>query len=67
MAEPISVNQLKAYRQAVETRGVVGAVEVYAELYSQGYTYAGWALPLVTQLAGKRIINGRMNSSNRGR
>lgn len=44
MAEPISVNQLKAYRQAVETRGVVGVVEVYAELYSQGYTYAGWAL-----------------------
>jgi len=39
----ITTAQLQQYRQAIENGGASAAAQVYAELYAQGYNYAGWA------------------------
>lgn len=41
--QKVSSQELQQYREAIHTRGVAGAIEVYAALQEKGYTYAGWA------------------------
>ncbi|MCA3239488.1 MAG: hypothetical protein ING32_15140, partial [Curvibacter sp.] len=43
MPNAITTAQLQQYRQAIENGGASAAAQVYAELYAQGYNYAGWA------------------------
>ncbi|WCM96766.1 hypothetical protein M5C96_20475 [Acidovorax sp. GBBC 1281] len=44
----LTVSQLTSYRSAINAGGVSAAREVYSDLYSQGYNYAGWALGVAT-------------------
>ena len=39
--QKVSSQELQQYREAIHTRGVAGAIEVYAALQEKGYTYAG--------------------------
>ena len=41
--QKVSSQELQQYREVIHTRGVAGAIEVYAALQEKGYTYAGWA------------------------
>ncbi len=43
MPNAITTAQLQQYKQAIENGGASAAAQVYAELYAQGYNYAGWA------------------------
>jgi hypothetical protein len=43
MPQQLTKEQLNNYRKIIENGGVNGAIQVYSELLTKGYNYAGWA------------------------
>ena len=43
MPQQLTKEQLNNYRKIMENGGVNGAIQVYSELLTKGYNYAGWA------------------------
>ncbi|WP_373823986.1 hypothetical protein [Neisseria dentiae] len=43
MAQPINQAMITQHGKLIDSRGVMGAVEVYNDLLNKGYNYAGWA------------------------
>ena len=43
MPQNITSQELESYRDAINVGGVAAVGQVYADLYAQGYNYAGWA------------------------
>lgn len=41
--KPLTTDQLKAYKERIDGGGLSEVRQVYAEMYAQGYNYAGWA------------------------
>jgi hypothetical protein len=63
MPQTITTQELQGYITTIETGGVGTVGQVYADLYAQGYNYAGWAQGVaegssITGLAALHYMNG---------
>lgn len=58
-AQVLTTAQLKAYSDRLASGTVADAEQVYAELYEQGYNYAGWAGGVASEstIAGVSAVN----------
>ncbi|MDR1062612.1 MAG: hypothetical protein LBL48_01535, partial [Azoarcus sp.] len=65
MPQPITIQELQNYKHAIEAGGVNAVKEVYADLYSKGYSYAGWAEGVVKEntVAGLAAMNYMKDSA----
>lgn len=59
--KPLTTEQLKAYKERMESGGLSEVRQVYAELYAQGYNYAGWAAG-VANGSGNQPVNALDNA-----
>jgi hypothetical protein len=48
MPQTLTTAQLNGYLTQIQKGGVGDAVQVYQQLYDQGYNYAGWAKGVAT-------------------